>query len=155
MKTTALPCRHKSDINITPLIDIVLVLLIVFIIMVPALAKVSKAVLPREVPDTKDALRPTPVVVTLDASGKLFLQQEEVPWNELAERLAPALLLQPIGGRKVFLKVDGSLSHGMAVRAMDTIRVGSDLARSRMAQRKDLGGEDGGEAKVVMSLKKS
>lgn len=154
MKTSALPCRHKSDINITPLIDIVLVLLIVFIIMVPALAKVSKAVLPREVPDT-GAPNPTPLVVTLDASGRLFLQREEVPWNELAERLAPALLLQPIGGRKVFLKVDGDLPHGMAVRAMDTIRVGSNLARSRMAQRKDLGGEDGGEAKVVMSLKKS
>jgi len=154
MRAQALPNRHKSDINITPLIDIVLVLLIVFIVLVPALAKVSKAVLPREVPDQSHQ-NPTPLVVSLDAAGTLFLQQEEVQWKELAERLALALLLQPLGGRKVFLKVDGSLPHGTAVRAMDTIRVGSDLARARTIQRKELGGEDGGETKVVMSLKKN
>lgn len=155
MKAPALAHHHKSDINITPLIDIVLVLLIVFIIMVPALAKASKAALPREVPDVPEALKPVPLVVTLDAAGKLFLQQEEIPWNELAERLAPALMLQPLNGRKVFLKVDGTLSHGVAVRAMDSIRVGSNIAQARTAQRKEFGGEDGGETKIVMSMKKS
>jgi hypothetical protein len=94
------------------------------------------------------------LVVTLDSEGKLFLQQEAVPWSELAERLVPPLLLQPVGHRKVFLKVDGSLPHGHAVRAMDLIRVSSDLARARTRQRGDLGDEDGGETKVVMSLKK-
>jgi biopolymer transport protein ExbD len=143
----------KSDINITPLIDIVLVLLIIFIVMVPTLSKVAKAVLPTisNVPPPTDG---TPLVVTLDSEGKLFLQQEAVPWSELAERLVPPLLLQPVGHRKVFLKVDGSLPHGHAVRAMDLIRVSSDLARARTRQRGDLGDEDGGETKVVMSLKK-
>jgi biopolymer transport protein TolR len=144
----------KSDINITPLIDIVLVLLIVFIVLVPSLAKATNAVLPTLDPGRLTE-RPTPLVVSLDAEGRLFLQQDAIPWNELPERLAPSLLLQPLGGRKVFLKVDGSLPHGHAVRAMDMIRVGADLARTRTALRSDLGGEDGGGTKVVVSLKKS
>lgn len=144
---------HKSDINITPLIDIVLVLLIIFIVMVPALGKVTKAVLPRRAEDQGTKV-PTPLVVSLDGAGKLFLQQEEIPWNELPERLAPVLMLQPLNGRKVFLKVDGELSQAYAVRAMDLIRVGSLLARTRTAQNPELGGEDGGDAKVVLSLRK-
>ncbi len=144
----------KSDINITPLIDIVLVLLIVFIVLVPSLAKVTNAALPT-LDGPKPTGTPTPLVVSLDGEGQLLLQQEAVPWAELSERLAPSLMLQPLGGRRVFLKVDGALSHGYAVRAMDLIRVGSDLARARTALRGDLGGEDGGDAKVVVSLRKS
>lgn len=143
----------KSDINITPLIDIVLVLLIIFIVMVPTLSKVSKAALPT-ITDGPPAKGSIPLVVSLDAEGKLYLQQEEVPWAELPERLVAPLLLQPVGHRKVFLKVDGSLPHGHAVRAMDVIRVGSDLARTRTRERGAFGDEDGGETKVVMSLKK-
>lgn len=143
----------KSDINITPLIDIVLVLLIIFIVMVPTLSKVAKAVIPRPA-EAKEAKGVPPLVVSLDEAGRLFLQQEELAWNDLPERLAPVLMLQPLGSRKVFLKVDGALPHGYAVRAMDMIRVSSDLARTRTRQRGDLGDEDGGETKVVMSLKK-
>lgn len=148
MKTGA-----RSDINVTPLIDIVLVLLIIFIVMVPALGKVTKAVLPRTAED-RGPKPPTPLVVSLDGAGKLYLQQEQVSWETLPERLAPALMLQPLNGRKVFLKVDGELSQAYAVRAMDMIRVGSLLARTRTAQNPELGGEDGGDAKVVVSLKK-
>lgn len=144
----------KSDINITPLIDIVLVLLIIFIVMVPALGKVTKAVLPR-MADTPGTETPIPLVVSLDGEGKLYLQQEPIPWETLPERLAPVLMLQPLNGRKVFLKVDGELTQAYAVRAMDLIRVGSLLARTRTAQNPDLGGEDGGDAKVVVSLKKA
>lgn len=149
MKTGA-----RSDINVTPLIDIVLVLLIIFIVMVPALGKVTNAVLPRPAED-RGPKPPTPLVVSLDGAGKLYLQQEQIPWEALPERLAPALMLQPLNGRKVFLKVDGELSQAYAVRAMDMIRVGSLLARTRTAQKPEMGGEDGGDAKVVVSLKKA
>ncbi len=144
----------KSDINITPLIDIVLVLLIIFIVMVPALGKVTKAVLPRPA-EAPEKGTPTPLVVSLDGAGNLYLQQEQVSWESLPERLAPVLMLQPLNGRKVFLKVDGELSQAYAVRAMDLIRVGSLLARTRTAQNSEMGGEDGGDAKVVVSLKKA
>jgi len=139
----------KSDINITPLIDIVLVLLIVFIVLVPTLAKVTNAVLPIQGPPPPKG-GAVPLVLSLNAEGQPFLQREPVAWGEIRERLVPSLLLQPHGGRRVFLKVAGELPHGTAVRAMDEIRVASDLAR----QRTNTGPEDGGDVKVVLSLNK-
>jgi len=141
----------KSDINITPLIDIVLVLLIVFIILVPTLAKVSNATLPNQVPPTEIPKAEIPLVLSLNAEGQPSLQQEAIGWGEIRERLIPPLLLQRPGGRKVFLKVSGDLPHGTAVRAMDEIR-----AASNQAQRQSVGvHEGGGEVKVVLSLKKA
>lgn len=140
----------KSDINITPLIDIVLVLLIVFIVLVPTLAKVSDAALPTQGPPPPEGSG-VPLVLSLDAQGQPFLQQEALAWSEIQTRLVPPLLLQPHGARKVFLKVAGDLPHGTAVRAMDEIRAASDQAKSRT-----LGVSDGGgDAKVVLSLNKS
>lgn len=139
----------KSDINITPLIDIVLVLLIVFIVLVPTLAKVTNAALPNQGPQPPQNA-PVPLVLSLNAEGQPFLQQEAVTWGEIRERLVPPLLLQPHGARRVFLKVAGDLPHGTAVRAMDEIRFASDQARLRTG----VGDGDGGEAKIVMSVNK-
>lgn len=61
------PSRSKSDINITPLIDIVLVLLIIFIVMVPSLSRTAQASLPQTGGKGGAAL---PLVVTLDGAGK-------------------------------------------------------------------------------------
>ncbi|MCE1228259.1 MAG: biopolymer transporter ExbD [Firmicutes bacterium] len=138
----------KSDINITPLIDIVLVLLIIFIVMVPTLAKATSATLPYPGGDRKKGT-PIPLVVTLDAIGHLRLQQDEVAWGELKDRLVPPLLLQPHGARRVFLKVAPDLPQSTVVRAMDEIRAASNLAQTRTAAP-----EGGGETKVVMSLAK-
>ncbi|NTV74775.1 MAG: biopolymer transporter ExbD, partial [Holophaga sp.] len=69
--------KAKSDINVTPLIDIVLVLLIVFIVMVPGLSKALPVVVPQVVkvdrPTPPDPKNP-PLVVTIDQNGDLMLQ---------------------------------------------------------------------------------
>lgn len=141
----------KSDINITPLIDIVLVLLIVFIVLVPTLAKVSNASLPqRQDTPTQEPPQP-PLVVSLDAQGQLFLQQDSVAWDELREVLVAPLLLQPCGARKVFLKVSGDLPNSTAVRAMDEIRAAS----AQVYTKSGVTPEQGGSVKVVVSLKKA
>lgn len=141
----------KSDINITPLIDIVLVLLIVFIILVPTLDKVAKAVLPNQVPGGDIPKIEIPLVLSLNAEGQPSLQQEAIAWGEIRGRLLPPLLLQRPGGRKVFLKISGDLPHGTAVRALDEIR-----AASKQAQQQSIGVyEGGGEVKVVVSLNKT
>lgn len=140
----------KSDINITPLIDIVLVLLIVFIVLVPTLAKVADAALPNQGPQPPTGSE-VPLVLSLDAQGQPYLQQEVLAWGDIQARLVPPLLLQPHGARKVFLKVAGDLPHGTAVRALDEIRAASNQARERTG----LGPNDGGEVKVVLSMTKS
>lgn len=149
--------RTKSDINVTPLIDIVLVLLIVFIIMVPSLSKTLAVSVPRAVtteaaPDPADP----PVVVSLlrsEAGGYAYLlQTAPIELSELSEKLTPVLLRQVPGMRKVFLKVDGEAPYQAAVDVLDQIRVASEAAK---VQTRVKHGVDGGDAKVVISLKKS
>jgi len=128
MDTGASKGRTRSEINVTPLIDIVLVLLIVFIVMVPGLTKALGVIIPKEIEVTLPPI-PPPLVVSLDQSGNLLLQSEQIPLSQLADRLTPVVQLQPMNYRKVFLKVDEDLPNQRAVEVLDQIRVASDRAR--------------------------
>lgn len=145
----------KSEINVTPLIDIVLVLLIVFIVMVPGLTKAQKVVVPQVVvtnqapPASKNS-----VVVTIDKDGKYFLQQDEVPLQELTSKLVPVIKLQPYGERKVVLKIEEDLPFQYAVNVLDVIRVASDQARKETLDGAGAGMQDGGDTKVAVAMKK-
>ena len=147
----------KTDINVTPLIDIVLVLLIVFIVMVPGLSKALPVVVPQVVttsnPPPPDPRNP-PVVVSIDQNGKLFLQSDEVQVGELADKLSPVVQLQPAGMRKVFLKIDEEQPYQYAVNVLDQIRRASDRAKNETRAKPEWGGMDGGDVKVAVSLKK-
>jgi len=147
MKVQAHTPQMRSNINITPLIDIVLVLLIVFIIMVPGMMKALEASLPQvsRGPGEGDTRA---LVVSLLADGSLKLQQADVDRAQLQAQLVPALLKQPYDQRRVVLKVDGSLPHGRAVEAMDLVRRADEEARRRSVA--ELGVE-GREARVVMA----
>lgn len=149
--------KAKSEINVTPLIDIVLVLLIVFIVLVPSLSKV----LPVSVPKTVTTLSPPasdpasqPVVLSaLQAEGgrQYLLQSTPLQLSEISGKLTPVLLRQIPGLRKVFLKIDGELPYQAAVDVLDQIRLASDEAKRQTLAKS---GVDGGDAKVVISVKK-
>jgi biopolymer transport protein TolR len=149
--------RAKSEINVTPLIDIVLVLLIVFIVLVPSLSKVLPVAVPKvaaaPVPPARDSAAP-PVVVSLlrDGAGYHYLlQSTPLELAELSARLVPVLERQIPGARRVFLKVDGEVPYQAAVAVLDQIRRASDEAKRETMARSKV---DGGDAKVVISLKK-
>ena len=77
----------KSDINVTPLVDVMLVLLIIMMIIAPMLQKGVDVKLPTasnttDKPETQDQ-----TVVAVDASGRMFLQSLEVPENDLARKV--------------------------------------------------------------------
>jgi biopolymer transport protein TolR len=145
----------KSDINVTPLIDIVLVLLIVFIVMVPGLSKAHKAAIPQvqtvTTPPPPSKENP-PIVVTVDKDGKFFLQQDEVKLQELPDKLLDPVMKQTYGERKVILKVEEDIPFQYAVSAMDMIRRASDMARKKTSEGNQL--QDGGDVKVAISMKK-
>jgi len=150
--------KAKSEINVTPLIDIVLVLLIVFIVLVPSLSKVLPVTVPRVVaapaPLVKDPANP-PVVVSVlrDPGGyQYLLQSTPVELAELSDRLVPVLERQLKGARRVFLKVDGEVPYQAAVAVLDEIRRASDKAKVNSLLRSSA---DGGDVKVVISLRKA
>ena len=100
--------KQKSDINVTPLIDIVLVLLIVFIVMVPGLDKATKVVVPQVVVQNK----PTPpdpnnILIQMDQDGSMTLQQDKVDLqglkDKLQERVIALLLTHPSGQHRSLL----------------------------------------------------
>lgn len=148
--------KQKSDINVTPLIDIVLVLLIVFIVMVPGLDKATKVVVPQVVVQSK----PTPpdpnnILIQIDQDGNMTLQQDKVDAQGLKDRLPDAVMLQPLGYRKVFLKVDEDVKFQAMVDVLDAIRVAGDTAKKKSLEQVDkFQGQDGGDTKVAVSLRK-
>ena len=151
----------KSDINVTPLIDIVLVLLIIFIVMVPGMSKSMPVVVPQVVktdnptPPGKDERLVVEVDPTPDNKAYVFkLQSEPIELGELANRLCPVVQLQPAGMRKVFVKIDEETPYQVAVQVLDQIRVASDRAKKETAAKPEWGGLDGGDVKVATSVKK-
>ncbi|HEX4844973.1 MAG TPA: biopolymer transporter ExbD [Geothrix sp.] len=148
--------KQKSDINVTPLIDIVLVLLIVFIVMVPGLDKATKVVVPQvQVTSTPPKPDPNNIMIQLDQDGSLTLQQDKIDADGIKAKLPEAVMLQPLNYRKVFLKVDEDVKFQAMVDVLDAIRVASDAAKKKSLEQLDkFQGQDGGDVKVAVSLKR-
>src|SRR5690242_13129745 len=84
--------RVNSDINITPLVDVVLVLLIIFMVVTPLLEKdIGVRVPATEQVEEKTEVPPDQLVVHIDTSGELSINQEKVPRAEYIDRLRTIL----------------------------------------------------------------
>ena len=84
-----------------------------------------------------------------------MLQQDKIDAQGLKDRLPEAVMLQPLGYRKVFLKVDEDVKFQAMVDVLDTIRVASNTAKQKSLENQDkFLGQDGGDVKVAVSLKK-
>jgi biopolymer transport protein TolR len=104
-----------SDINMTPLVDVMLVLVVIFIITAPLLASSIRLDLPRT-----DGVSPgaTPAFVTLvvDKAGQTFLDDQPVNPDQLAARLAQAAARSP--DTEVQLRADQAVPYGRVVEVM-------------------------------------
>ena len=112
----------RSDINITPLVDVVLVLLIIFMVMTPILLKQLDVKVPEKSDNVEvtPQLGPTPVVLKVNAAGELFLNNEPVSRAQLADRVREVLV--PRSEKLVFFDVEDDANYGLVVEAMDTCR---------------------------------
>jgi len=111
----------QGEINVTPLIDIVLVLLIIFMVMTPVMLKE----LPAKVPQKQAENLPLPpgdmpIVVELGPSGTLALSGEPVAPEALGTKVAERLAQDR--QKVVFFKIDDDANYGRAVRLMDICR---------------------------------
>jgi biopolymer transport protein TolR len=107
--------RPLSDINVTPLVDVMLVLLVIFIITAPLMASSIKLDLPRT-----DAGQPTDtpkfVSLSVDSAGKVFLNDQPVTNDELAARLQKAAAENR--DTEVQLRADQTVPYGKVVELM-------------------------------------
>lgn len=121
----------RNDINITPLIDIVLVLLIVFIVMVPALAHAHRSQAASG--GAHGVVTELPRVSVL-GEGRFRWGDEEMRRDDLLGRLATALAVRPRENRKVLLRIPPDMPLRSASEAMDLIH----HAASKVGEAKDV-----------------
>jgi len=111
----------RSDINITPLVDVVLVLLIIFMVVTPMLQRGKAVTLPKAQTTTKKAPgEPDPLILSVTTDKKIFVEHDQYDLAGLEERLRSELTNTP--GRKIMLKGDQSLTYGDVRKVMDVAR---------------------------------
>lgn len=109
----------KAEINVTPLVDVVLVLLIIFMVVTPLL----KEEVPVELPlaeHSRGAEDPSQVTISLAADGRLFVNGRNVAREDLKPDLMA--LYADRTDKVIFLEADRSLPHGQIVDVMDEVR---------------------------------
>jgi biopolymer transport protein ExbD len=117
--------RIKPQMNITPLVDVVLVLLIIFMVVTPLLTKQLWLNVPpkveEEVPPPPPGALP-PLVLTVERDGVTKVNGEVIERAELAPRLLRMVNARP--DKVVFFDADSSLEYGKALEVMDLVRGG-------------------------------
>ena len=114
--------QARATINVTPLIDVLLVLLIIFMIVTPMLTQAMDTDIPQSAEQTVlESYSQNQLVLTLTADGRTMLNQESLTIGQLPLRLRE--LLSARGGRKlVFVNADDGLPYGQVVQMMDLCR---------------------------------
>jgi biopolymer transport protein TolR len=110
----------KSDINVTPLVDVVLVLLIIFMVVTPMLQRGKSVTLPKSTSVEQDEKDSDPLILSMTPDKKMFLENDPYEEAELEERLRLELGSQP--NRKILLKGDQALTVGDVRRVMEVTR---------------------------------
>ena len=107
-----------AEINVTPLVDVMLVLLIIFMITAPLLV----AGVPVDLPESRAGALDQdarPVQIALDAQGGIFIDDDAVSEAALPQRLAAiAAQPEPPEGRRIYLRADRGLDYGRVMRVM-------------------------------------
>jgi biopolymer transport protein TolR len=108
-----------SDINVTPFVDVMLVLLIIFMITAPMMMQGVNVSLPqatsKPLPAETDQL-----IITINKDNQIFINDYQVTLNFLQERLKK--IIENRINREVYLKADKRIAYGMVVRVMSEIK---------------------------------
>jgi biopolymer transport protein TolR len=115
--------RFLSEINVVPLVDVVLVLLIIFMVTAPLLYRGIDVNLPKSAINT---IQPEErIVLTINGERKIFLDQQEISLGRLERSLGDRAKANP--EIAVYLRADEQVPYGMIVQIMDAVkRVGID-----------------------------
>ncbi|MCH8035801.1 MAG: protein TolR [Proteobacteria bacterium] len=112
--------KPLSEINVTPFVDVMLVLLIVFMITAPLMTVGVPVDLPK-VKAKSIAEAVEPLVITVNAEGAIFIQDTEVELENLVPRLAAITDNKP--DTRIYLRGDKSINYGRVLEVMGTINV--------------------------------
>jgi biopolymer transport protein ExbD len=107
----------KNDINVTPLVDVVLVLLIIFMVITPMLQRGRDVHLPKAREIAKDESKSDPLVLSLTPDRKIWVETKQFDDTTVEEKIASELALEP--NKRVLLKGDEALTVAAVRELMD------------------------------------
>ncbi len=108
--------RPVAEINVTPFVDVMLVLLIVFMVAAPLLTVGVDVDLPKTAAGALPSESEEPLTVTLTAEGAIVIQTTETPETEFLTRLRG--IAQERADDKVFLRADGAIAYARVMQIM-------------------------------------
>ncbi len=111
-----------ADINVTPLVDVMLVLLIIFMITAPMLHQGIEVALPQAEAEAMALRVDDPLVLSVNRDGLVYVQDEPIHPSQLIERLTP--LIKARDDDTVFLKGDRELPYGQIIEILDILNRG-------------------------------
>ncbi|OFX14286.1 MAG: protein TolR [Alphaproteobacteria bacterium RIFOXYD12_FULL_60_8] len=107
--------RPMSDINVTPMVDVMLVLLVIFMVTAPLLSVGVQVDLPQssapQLPQSQD-----PLTVSLKADGRIFVQESEVALEDIGARLKAIAGVNP--DVRIYVRADKQIKYGQVMEAM-------------------------------------
>ena len=106
-----------ADINVTPLVDVMLVLLIIFMISAPLLTVGVPVELPKTEASAVETDKP-PVTVSIDREGAIFVQRDETAYDALTDRVAEAAEGTDREALSIFVRADGRAPDQAVARVM-------------------------------------
>jgi biopolymer transport protein TolR len=116
--------RANAEINITPFVDVMLVLLIIFMVAAPMMQQGIDVDLP-ETTTQPLRVRDNPLILTVKSNGKYFLGRSEIPEADLVSKLEA--IFEARGTKEIYLRADKTSPYGTVVKAMAAARqAGSD-----------------------------
>jgi len=111
--------RLMSDINVTPFVDVMLVLLIIFMVTAPMMMQGVDVALPETTSEPLEAKKEN-LVITINKKNQLFINTYQVDLDFLKEKLKK--ILEGREKREVYLRADREIPYGFVVRVMSEIK---------------------------------
>ena len=113
--------RPLAEINVTPLVDVMLVLLIIFMVTAPLMTSGVSVDLPKTNASQLNS-DSEPLTVSINASGNIFLQDQQIDLTDLVAKLQAIAQNNP--DRRIFVRGDKDLAYGRIMQVMGTITQG-------------------------------
>src|SRR5579862_6835015 len=114
-------CGIMNEINVTPMVDVMLVLLIIFMVSAPLLTTGVPIDLPQSKAKSLDQDR-EPLTISLDAQGQVFLQKTEIGVNELVDKLKAIGDARGSGfDERIYVRGDRKVDYGTMMKVMGLI----------------------------------
>ena len=111
--------RPLSEINVTPFVDVMLVLLIIFMVTAPMMQQGVDVELPKTTTQPMK-VKDEPLILTIKKDGRLFLGKQEIPQAELQKKLEA--IFEGMDGKELYLRADQAVPYGTVAKAMASAR---------------------------------